>query len=568
MKTRYILILLSLFIGMSIKAQISEGGTPYFASRSVAKSHSIPKISLPPINLEKVRKEDEKGKEGPYRFAYAHKVNINPNNAGRWYTEPNGDRYWVLEIESKGAKTLNFTFSDFYLPKGAKLFFYNKDRSDIRGAFTYKNNKPYRKLGVAPIKGDQITIEYYQPAQLSEKPVLQFATVAHDYKGVFELADTMRKSENTAKAFGETGNCHINVACPEGNPWEKQIRSVVLYATNNGTGLASSVLINNTNQDRTPYLLTAEHNVSDSRSTPQTAMFIFNYQSATCANPQAEPSKANSISGAQLLEVDLSSVPREGNPDGNGNLAMTFAETRGIDFALLQLSTAIPNSYNAYYNGWDASNRVPSSFVGIHHSQADIKKISLGNNIKRPDTIIPVPINERQKQYFWEVIWNQGSSERGASGSPLIDPNGNVIGTLQGGQARCNNTSSFDLYVAFSRSFSFLKEYLAPGSNVTSLGGLDSPRAVNSRIGTNLEEESISVFPNPVQNILYVSVNEIDIKKINLDVLGISGKIIDKQVYTVKQHGADRLEIDVRQLPKGVYFIKVNNTTKKFVVSK
>lgn len=559
-------------MGMNIKAQISEGGTPYFASKSVAESYSIPKISMPPINLEKRKQE---GNEKPYQFAYAHKVNINPNNSGTWHTLSNGDKYWVLEIESKGAKSLNFTFSDFYLPKGAKLFFYNKSRSDIKGAFTHKNNKSYRKLGVAPIKGDQIIIEYYHPVQLSEKPALQLATVGHDYKGVFKLANSIYKSKNTTKAkFGESQDCHVNVACPLGNRWDKQIRSVVLYATNNGTGLGSGVLINNTNQDRTPYLLTASHVAGDRRLDIQTAMFIFNYQSSTCANPQTEPSIANSISGGEFMKADLSSVPIEGNPDGQGNPTRTRNESRGVDFTLVKLSSPIPASYRAYYSGWNASNTPPSSFIGIHHPAGDIKKISFGTGIKRPPVgFSPInPLNERQKQYFWEVNWTTGSTEGGSSGSPLFNPSGNTIGILQGGNSGCGNSAS-DFYVAFNRILPFLKNYLAPGSRANSLNGIENSGNGNldprrRSIKSAETESSITLFPNPVQNTLNITSNNINYKETSLDIFTISGNIIDKKLYSIKQQTANKLEINVHQLPKGVYLIKVNNTTKKFVISK
>ncbi|WP_082868074.1 T9SS type A sorting domain-containing protein [Tenacibaculum ovolyticum] len=565
---KHTLILFTLLMGMNIKAQISEGGAPYFASKSVAKSYSIPKISMPPINLEKRKQE---GKEKPYQFAYAHKVDINPNNSGTWYTLSNGDKYWVLEIESKGAKSLNFTFSDFYLPKGAKLFFYNKSRSDIKGAFTHKNNKSYRKLGIAPIKGDQIIIEYYHPVQLSEKPALQLATVGHDYKGVFKLAKSIYKSKNTTKAkFGESSDCQVNVACGIGNRWDKQIRSVVLYASNNGTGLASAVLINNTNQDRTPYLLTALHNVSDSRANPQTSMFIFNYQSSTCADPQTEPSMANSISGAEFLRQDISSVPQEGVSGPDGNPTITRAENAGIDFALLKLSSPIPTSYNAYYSGWNASNTPTDYFLGIHHPSGDIKKISFGTDIKRPTELNRFDsFNERQKQYFWEVKWTTGSTETGSSGSPLFNSSGDVIGTLKGGTSYCSNNSGSDLYVAFSRSLSFLKNYLAPGSRATSLKGIEGSIDPRRRSIKPVEtESSISLFPNPVQNTLNITSNNINYKETSLDIFTISGNIIDKKLYSIKQQTANKLVINVHQLPKGVYLIKVNNTTKKFVISK
>ena len=49
----------------------------------------------------------------------------------------------------------------------------------------------------------------------------------------------------------------------------------------------------------------------------------------------------------------------------------------GPDFALLEMSSSIPDSYNPYYVGWSKVNSTPQNVFGVHHPGGDIKKITL-----------------------------------------------------------------------------------------------------------------------------------------------------------------------------------------------
>ena len=118
-----------------------------------------------------------------------------------------------------------------------------------------------------------------------------------------------------------------------------------------GGGLCSASLINNTQNDRTPYVLFADHCVSGAASG---YVFYFNYQSSSCTGTSGPLNQ--SVSGSNLLvSEDINSGP---------------------DFALLELTSNIPDSYNPYYVGWSRSSLPPQEAVGIHHPGGDIKKIS------------------------------------------------------------------------------------------------------------------------------------------------------------------------------------------------
>ena len=75
-------------------------------------------------------------------------------NAGVWTDLPNGDRVWQLSLESEGALGFTVNFSRYLLPEGASVFIFNGDKTQVLGAFTSANNKPWQGLAVQPIAGN------------------------------------------------------------------------------------------------------------------------------------------------------------------------------------------------------------------------------------------------------------------------------------------------------------------------------------------------------------------------------------------------------------------------------
>lgn len=434
MKNAILLLVIALCSSITAYSQIGQGGEPLFSNERVSKSSQIPSVTLPKLDVAKLLKEDalESSKDVPMRFAYAHQTNFNPNNSGKWYTNSKGDRYWLIEIESKGALSLNLTFSSFKIPEGGKLFVYNRDKSDVRGAFTSANNKSSKRLGLAPVKGDKIIVEYFQPAQVKQEPDLNISTVAHDYRGIMSMA----------KNFGDSGSCNNNVVCSEGDPWRDQIRSVALVILGNGTRWCSGSLINNTANNGTPYFLTANHCTSGRDVTNW--VFVFNYESPGCTN-NSDGSTSQSISGSQMMDSGSSS-----------------------DYALLKLSSTPPSSYNVYYSGWDATGNTPTKTTAIHHPAGDVKKISFDNDAPTISRYRGAPGSGTT---HWRIQdWDDGTTEGGSSGSGLFDQNKRIVGQLHGGYAACGNDRE-DWYGRLSVTYPNICQWLAPGCSTKIVNG-------------------------------------------------------------------------------------------------
>jgi len=408
--TSILMIGLSIFF-QSLSAQISQGGLPpSFKQTDKSALSKIEYIKMPYVDVEALRAEDvynDQIKDQPWRFGKDMYVDYNPDNSGTWDVLEDGSRVWRLGITSKGALSINLTFNKYKLPDGAKLFIYTPDKSQVIGAFTSYNNQDDGYFATTLIQGESVIIEYYEPREVEFPGELNLWRVVHGYRGFDKLL----------KSFGDAEYCNVNAACSQGDPYRKQIRSVALLIL--GPYACSGALINNTNNDGTPLLLTAAHCYKAGINDAATAVFRFNWQSTTCSNPASSP-PYNSMSGA---------VER--------------ARFTTSDFWLMELNQTPPEEYNVYYSGWNrtTASSINGTVFGIHHPSGDIKKISWSTLGVNATDYYGIPGSGTD---HWRVtVWSDGTTtEPGSSGSPLYDPDGRIIGQLHGGPAACGNTLS------------------------------------------------------------------------------------------------------------------------------
>jgi len=417
------LVFFLLTCSLTLIAQVSNEGKPISWKLKLQETKNVNAIKLPSFDLKAIQQEDKindnvQGK--PWRFGYKHNVDYGIENSGKWSHLPNGDRVWRILFESKGALSLNFIFDKFFMPEGGKLYLYNNDRSDLLGAYTNIQNQKSGILGTWLVKGDKVWIEYFEPKEVKGQGVLHIANATHGY----------RTRETYAKLLGDSGDCNHDVECPVGLDWEQHKdhnKKSVALILNNGSDWCTGALINNTSNDKTPYLLTANH-CTDGQN-PSNWAFRFGWISPNpvCASTDASTDGPinMSISGATLR-----------------------ANNANSDVALLELNSAIPNGWDRVWAGWDRTDVAPSFVVGIHHPSGDIMKIA------RDDSGVIKNLNNGAQT--WEITsagngWELGVTEPGSSGSPLFDTNGKIIGQLFGGGADCAGTDDNNLLDYYGR---------------------------------------------------------------------------------------------------------------------
>ena len=471
-----------IFSGFSY-SQVTNNGQP--VSWGLNLDNQVEKISLPNFDLEAIKAEDAINDykfESPWRFGYMHSVDYGFDD-GVWTVLENGDRIWRILITSKNALSLNFIFDDFYMPEGGFIYLYNNQRTDLLGAYDSNQNQDSGVLGTWLVEGDSVWIEYFEPSNKKGQGRLHIAKATHGYRNAQTFKD--------AKGLNDSGDCNLDVDCSIGEDWEelknhnKRSAGILLSG---GSGFCSGALINNTENDGTPYFLTANHCFSD----PSSWAFRFGWISpnvvcATTLNSTNGPTNMT-LSGATLRARDA-----------------------GSDFALVEINQIIPEDWDRVFAGWDRSGITPDFTVGIHHPSGDVMKVC------RDDDQPTQTINGGAQT--WEITtagggWEWGVTEPGSSGSPLFDPEGKIIGQLYGGGAACSGTVDNNLLDYYGR---LDVSWEGGGSSSTRLRDWLDPNGT----GTN------NVDPYPA---LVLLANDIGVESIDSPV---SGTLTDAESVTV-----------------------------------
>ncbi|MDR3219766.1 MAG: T9SS type A sorting domain-containing protein [Dysgonamonadaceae bacterium] len=421
----------------AVQAQISEGGTPPgFAYKKstvqyALRSQQSPNYVVPiDFDVNQLRKEDAEREAldelTPLNAVKIIPVDITMQNSGEWSVLSNGQHIWQLTIEAPKAIATMLYYDEFSIPKGGKLFIYNRDKSQVLGAYTSITNPSGGKFATELVAGDVITLEYAAPVfpnTAAMPPQIRIEGVGYGYNHIKIY------SVETTESYGDALSCNVNVHCsPEGDNWVKQTSGVIRLLIRNTTGSGSwcsGAIVTNVREDFTPYLLTAFHCIDETdASAMNQSMVYYHYEFETCENGNSEP-VAKTMVGAQIKAFN----PIEGGSDG----------------ALLRLNNEIPEDYNVYFNGWDASETPATSGVGIHHPRGDVKKISTYETTLTSTTWSGGAQNAHWRVSAYKQTPNGfGILESGSSGSPMFNQNGLIVGTLTGGTtiSNCDNASS------------------------------------------------------------------------------------------------------------------------------
>ena len=548
MKKLLPLLLLSVFFGFS---QTTNKGEP--ASWSLNSNQKITKIEISTIDIQKIVEEDainDLVAAKPYRIGVLTEIDYG-FESGVWTNLPNGDRFWRLNISSKDALNLSVNFDNFYLPEGARLYLYNNEKSDLQGAYTSINNNNSNILGSWFVDGDNLWIEYFEPSNVKGQGSLHLTNIIHGYR----LAGKHQLFTEEQKALNDSGNCNQDVDCPVGadfEPIKNEVKHSIAFLNLGNGFICSGGLINNVNNDKTPYFLTANH--------------CFNAGGGT--NPAQYSMRFNWIT---------SGTPRCGTTTNTQQGPMNFvmngstlkAKSEQSDFMLVELNNAINPTWDIRYSGWDRTDTNPTFEVGIHHPSGDIMKVCRDDSGASKVNVGGVPtwfiggLNNSNQATFGTNGWEIGVTEGGSSGSPLFDQNGRVIGQLWAGLAACTGTNDNNKYDYYGR---FATSWIGDGTNSTRLSNwldpdntgattVDTLDHATAAINDELLAANINVYPNPTSS------------NITIDLGNLSGKFNFKVINTLGQEvlvgkiNNTTTSINLSNLTSSIYLIKVTDTS-------
>jgi hypothetical protein len=394
-------------------------------------------IEMPGPDHERLEQEDQRRNAMglPPRIAVPNEVSITPGTHGTWEYLADGRMMWRLRVLSPGAAHLNFGFGRYALPDSGELTIYNVDGSDTTNTMTVADNPAAGAYWTRIVQGDEVVIEV--SVDQADRPALEqdveITAINEGYHG-FGASSFYR---------GSSESCNVDVVCALGDDWWDEIPSVGVY-TVSGYWTCTGAMINNTNQDETPYFLTADH-CGITTGNDQTVVVYWNHQNTYCRTPGSGDSGGN----------------------GNGNFnqvtggSLWLVGNSTTDFTLIRLNSNPNASYQVTFAGWNRSSSAPTPGVGIHHPNTAEKRIS------------SVDYSYSSGQY-WGINWGQGRTYFGSSGSPLFNASHQIVGQLCCGNSFCTNDDDDYYGKSIYQSWNQLSPYLDPaGSSPSSLDTLN-----------------------------------------------------------------------------------------------
>ena len=348
-------------------------------------------------------------------------------------TQAGDANVWTLQVDAPGALATCLYFDNFHLPVGSQLRFETPaekyDQTWVEGPINSSENNDHHRWSNDEVPGESLVMIYECPMGIVGEAALGINGL-----GFFARHQNFPSPWGASEVRGGgSGECQVDVNCPEGDSWEcEKDAGVKLRITSAmGIGVCSGSMVNNTARDCRQLLLSAFHCVNDLEEDDWAVFKIqYNYEYFDCGGTSSINSRTRT--GAIPLT--------DSNDMASGNNA-------GSDFVLAEVEDIIPELWEPFYAGWDATGYNGGAGVSIHHPNGDRKKISTYSNPLTSSSWLPWTSTNAH----WRVVWtstetNHGVTEGGSSGSPIFEENHRIIGTLTGGGSFCNAPTQADLY--------------------------------------------------------------------------------------------------------------------------
>ena len=396
----------------------------------------------------------------------------------KWTALPAGGNIAAMQFSSGGAQGLRIGLLVTQLAPEATLRFYaqgSNDTVEVSGKAINEllaNNLAAgdksddgRTFWGPYLKGETGVVEIELPKGVDPATTaIAVPSVSHFFFDPLDkqslIGTNTGPGTNQAKAGAAV--CELDISC--NTPLTAASNAVAqMEFVDKGNGyLCTGTLLNNTNNDRIPYFLSANHCISTQTVASTLSTYWF-YKSSGCNNGILNPNYVSRIGGAKLLwNQSIVSGANGANPVGT-------------DTSFMRLTQAPPSG--AVYAGWSAIQQSPGNglvYTAVHSPMGDLLKYSLGSInaygfILADGSTFYSPLSNSFGLY--RVLWNpnSGVTEPGSSGSALFltaSTNPQVVGQLFGGSSLCTAPTNPDYYGRFDIAFiNGLAQWLSPQAN-------------------------------------------------------------------------------------------------------
>jgi len=422
-------------IDISFPAHYATATTQQRKKRIIIQPQKdIPTCSLPPIDHALLMKEDNtRGHlEGNSLIRYGVNRSISPPieifgnrcDPGILQVGSDGNWQWRMNIKAVDALGMRICFDTVSIPDNVELYVYNPDNpAEYYGPFLSGNT-----IWTPTIISDTSGVICIGKSKTDlDSLVLKISHIIHVYRSPL-LYDKV------------IGPCHVDIACqPE---WEGHATAVgrLGLVDFDAWACTGSLIVAPGYDDNPPFLLTANHCIS-LQAQATTLEIWWLYQRPAC-NEEPPP--------------NMTTMPRS---TGGATLLAGSSAEGGSDFTLLLLNETVPVE-TAYLGFTTRAVSLGESVACIHHPQGVEKKISFGvTSGAGSPRLGGHPLTPYE--YFHEVLWTEGTTEGGSSGSPLLlAEEGQIIGQLYGGYASCTAPSEPDYFGRMDVTYPLIQPWL------------------------------------------------------------------------------------------------------------
>lgn len=397
-------------------------------------------------------------------------INLNAPAAAGWAIEGN-EAVWRESLTLPGASTVAIFAPRASLPAGGLI--------KISGATAKWGYGPEDladgKLWTRPMDGNTLHLEIRVPK--GKQSSVQFHATSAD-AGVYQYRAEQRAQAKSAKAAGECEDT-VNFECLRGPSNTDAAQSTLLlnFRFPDRVNFCTGNLVNNTNQDGRPFILSATHCEDDASNLPSERKVFWN-ASAPCGTDPL-------MSAGTYATAESSGM----------SIRVTWGDVR-----LYELGAAVPKNAVAYWAGWDARYGTTTSggrtgltgqFYTVHHAGQFPKlytrdvddfvesQVNFNMEYQRAD----VPGCTRASGTFCSAVRAEsnlydgsGATFPGASGSALFNSSNRSVGVLAAGDGHlCGESGTrppAGIYQTLNSAFiggnttdTSLRMWLAPNAN-------------------------------------------------------------------------------------------------------
>jgi hypothetical protein len=373
-------------------------------STFVLIAHSAPSIDRLDVDISPLIDEAARY---PDRFAVDVVHPISAATMGAWTTN-GGVSTWTYAARIDTAISMAFHASGISLPPSAELKVTGATGSVSYTARDVRRGGLWSRHVVGGTLSLSLSVKSSERAQVR----LEIQSLQAGYRGIAGVIADNAHYRQILKASAD-GDCTQNYTCNATPANQNPAQATVAIVIAN-IGQCTGTLLNDTNGDGIPYVLTARHCESGNLGggSPQSAGSVTVYWDAVtpCGT-----------SLASIYDVNISTQSG----------ATTIVEQQ--DAWLLRLDDA-PVVADAYFAGWDASGASFSGGYSIHHALGNDKQFVSWFGPPLQQSIPAATLKVGFNSNFLGVVNQLGRSGAGASGGSLVDPNNRVVGSASFGQ--------------------------------------------------------------------------------------------------------------------------------------